>query len=114
MNEAQKSALEICDQAERRIREAQRMLIDPRRETLDSVQSELAEVIGGLRGLGRSLQPELRAPLQRIRAEAGTLSRQIEHASNLYMGYMQLRVNHGYTRQGMPMVHTRAGNSVEA
>lgn len=116
MNEAHSPALEICAKAEDRIREAQRLLLDPRPATLDRAVSELAEVIGGLRAIAaeRPIDPELRSTLQRIRTMTRLLARQIEYASNLNLGFVQLRLAHGYTRQGLPFVHNSARNSVEA
>jgi hypothetical protein len=116
MNEAHSPVLEICAKAEERIREAQRLLLDPRPATLDQVVAELAEVIGALRAIAaeRPTGTELRGALHRIRAMTRLLAKQIEYASNLNMGFVQLRLAHGYTRQGLPFVHNGARNSVEA
>lgn len=116
MNEAHSPALEICAQAEERILEVQRLLLEPSTESLDYIRAELAEVIGGLRQIGkaRPIDPALRGPLQRLGSSTRTLARQIEHGANLYMGFVQLRLASGYTRQGLPSVHHSARNSVEA
>lgn len=116
MNDAQSTALEICTKAEDRIRKAQSLLLETRPEALDGAVAELADVIGDLREVGkRPVDPSLRAPLQRIRTTASLLARQIEYASNLNLGFVQLRLAHGYTRQGLPLVHSSsARNSVEA
>jgi hypothetical protein len=116
MDEAQATALEICARAEDQIREAERWLAEPCSEALQHARGELAEVIGALRAVGskRPRSRELRDPLERIRTNARILARQIEHAHNLYMGLVQLRMGHGYTRQGLPYVQTGATNTVEA
>jgi hypothetical protein len=115
MDEVQRVPLEICAQAEDQIREAQRLLLEPRPDALERARAELIEVISALRAVGskRPLPAELREPLKRIRAMASLLARQIEHASNLYMGLVQLRLGNGYTRQGLPFVQTGARNSIE-
>lgn len=115
MNEPQ-SAVEICASAEKRIREAQRLVGDLHPESLDRAMTELAELIGELRGLVKqqARQPELLDMLERVRAMAHLLARQIEHASNLYLGLVQLHLATGYTRQGAPSVASGARNSIEA
>lgn len=114
MNQPHLPALEICAQAEDRIRQAQQLLLEPRPETIDRAVAELMEVIGALKQVRPPITSDLRDPLQRIRTVTRALARQVEHASNLYMGLVQLRMANGYTRQGLPLVHSSARNSVEA
>lgn len=109
------TALEICASAEDRVRRAQGLLADPRVESLEQALGELASVIGALEEISHgALESGLRAPLERLRAMAGLLARQIEHASNLYLGFIQLQLANGYTRQGLPLVAGETRNSVEA
>jgi hypothetical protein len=99
--------LESCHAAEAKIQDVEKLLLEPCPEILDRCEKELREVIGLLEGLvsagKRDWTPEAVEGLYRIRRRAGTLRRQIEHASNLWAGWLQLRLGTGYTERGRPV-----------
>jgi len=108
--ELSRTLVEVCYDIETRIREAQRLLLDPRPETLDRCESELKNVIQILEALvSKPCQegnPAASIALHQIRNAARRLRLQIEHASNLHLGWMQLRSGSGYTNQGLPVFAT--------
>ena len=114
----EKYPLESCHSAEAMIQAVEKLLLQPRPEILDRCETELRDVIGILEGLvyagKRDWTPEAGAAFQRIKQTAGRLHRQIEHASNLWAGWLQLRVGTGYTHQGRPVFSSReAGSTFE-
>ena len=104
------AALNVCLHAEARIQEAGHLLLDTRPEAVDRCQSELQQVAGVLEGLVAEgmfrANPALSSALFRIRRSAHALKLQIELASNLYLGWIQLRSGAGYTEQGLPVLVT--------
>ncbi len=110
---------DACLYAEAKLREVRQLLLDMRPEAVDRCQSELQQVIAVLEKLVSegAFQPNPRASsaLVRIRQSARMLKLQIEYASNLYLGWMQLRMGAGYTQQGRPLLVAREpGSSFEA
>jgi hypothetical protein len=102
--------LEACLHAEARIREAGQWLLDVRPGSIDRCQSELQQVAAVLEGLAAQgtfhANPPLSSALLRIRRSAHALRFQIQYASNLYLGWIQLRLGAGYTKQGLPVLAT--------
>jgi hypothetical protein len=99
-------AAESCRTAEAKIAQAQRMLAeDARLETVERCAAELDEAAELLRGLlTQKLDAEAAGPLRSIQSAARALGLQIAHASQLCMGWMQLRRGTGYTAQGSPVL----------
>ena len=115
----QETAVESCRQAQIRIREVQRLLLDPRPQTLDLCEAELSRIAAVLKELVSSDSsawgPGMLASLQQVQRGARRLGQQIEHASNFCLGWIQLSFGTGYTRQGRPVFANReAGTSFEA
>ena len=108
MEERTQSVLEFCQRAETTIREVQQLLLDPRPGMLERCQAELQQVIVGLQTLvseGSSApNPEVSSSLRQIQQATRPLRLQIEHASNLCLGWIQLRLGTGYTEQGLPVL----------
>ncbi|HEY1757509.1 MAG TPA: hypothetical protein VGG72_19205 [Bryobacteraceae bacterium] len=110
---------EACLEAEARLREAARCLLDVRPEAVERCQDELQQVIAALEPFvskgALQANPRVASALLRIRWSAQALRLQIKFASNLYSGWVQLRLGTGYTRQGLPVFVTGApGRSFEA
>jgi hypothetical protein len=108
-----------CLHAEAKIREVSRLLLDIRPEAVERCQSELQQVIALLKGLvsERAFQanPRVSSTLVGIGRSARVLKLQIEYASNLYSGWIQLRLGAGYTQQGLPvLVRGESRSSFEA
>jgi hypothetical protein len=99
--------LESCRGAEARIHTVEKLLLQPRPETLDQCETELREIILILQRLvsegKRHWTPETGAAFRTIKQATGRLRRQIEHASNLWAGWLQLRMGIGYTERGRPV-----------
>jgi signal transduction histidine kinase len=99
-----------CRDAAARLKQVRRLLLDPRPEVLDDCQTELsgvtialtALVSSGLDGAGL----DLRTSLSDIKTIAAVLQHQIQHASNLCLGWNQLWLGTGYTDQGLPVIAT--------
>jgi hypothetical protein len=112
------SALESCHATEARIQEVEKLLWEPRPDVLERCEGELREVIILLHGLvtagKRNWTPETAAAFQRIARSAGRLRRQVEHASNLWAGWLQLRLGTGYTESGRPVFSREPGSTFEA
>ena len=94
------------------IRAARQFLLEARPEAVDRCQTALQRVVDileaahrGENGLHRS-DPLLSAALLRIRRSALGIQLQIEYASNLCSGWLQLRLGAGYTDQGLPVLVT--------
>ena len=103
-------SLEACLLAEAKIHEARQLLLDARPGAIDCCQSELQQIVAVLErlvseGAFQSNSPVISA-LQRIRRSAHALKLQIEYASKLYFGWIQLRLGAGYTEQGLPVLLT--------
>jgi hypothetical protein len=102
--------LEACLHAEGRIREAGQCLLDARPGSIDRCQSELQQVAAVLEGIVAQgtfqANPPLSSALLRIRRSAHALKLQIQYASNLYFGWIQLRLGAGYTERGLPVLAT--------
>jgi hypothetical protein len=110
---------DACLYADAKLREVQRLLLDMRPEAVERCQSELQQVIAVLQKLvsegSREPNPRVSSTLVRIRRSARALKLQIEYASNLYWGWIQLRLGAGYTQQGRPLLVMREpGSSFEA
>jgi len=109
---------EACQETENKIREAQRLMAGARPETLERCLTELGHAIAILEqlvaGNSRDWTPAVAASFYRIRSAAARLNQQIEHGSNVCLGWMQLRLSTGYTQQGRPeFARNRARNSIE-
>jgi len=108
--EAPNKSLEACRHAEARIQEARQLLMDARPEAVERCQVELQQVVVALESLSSEgpfhASPALSAALVRIRRSAHALRLQIEYASKLYFGWIQLRLGAGYTKQGLPILAT--------
>lgn len=101
------SPLESCHAAEAKIQDIEKLLLEPSPEILERCERELREVIGLLEGLisagKRNWSPEAVDGLYRIQRKACSLRKQIDHASNLWAGWLQLRLGTGYTERGRPV-----------
>ena len=99
--------MEVCRQAEAKIRELQQTLLDPRAETLDLCRLELARIAASLDPLTTSspslFEPGLLTTLHQIRGEARELGRRIEYGASFCRGWIQLRFGTGYTQEGLPV-----------
>ena len=99
--------MEVCRQAETKIRELQQTLLDPRVETLDLCRLELARIAATLDPLTTSSpslwEPGLLSTLQQIRREARELGRRIEYGASFCRGWSQLSIGTGYTQEGLPV-----------
>jgi hypothetical protein len=108
--ELPESLLDACAEIEAGIEEAQRLLLDPRAETLDRSESVLTRVIQILEALVSKPSPERNpaasASLRQIKRATRKLGIQVAHASNLHRGWAQLRLVIGYTNQGLPVFVT--------
>ncbi len=110
---------ESCKAAEETIQTAQQLMLDPRPEAMDRCLTELSRVAAILEGLAvgtsRDWNAELRASFLRIQIANRRLRLQIEHASNFWRGWIQLRLGTGYTRQGLPeLAQGETRSSIEA
>ncbi len=115
-DQATPSILESCLAAAAKLRQVQQLLLEP--GTLDRSAAELNEVIATLEQLVSASSPDWgpaeSASLHQIKRAAGRLRAQIEHASNLWAGWLQLRMGTGYTEQGLPVfVNHEAGSCFE-
>ena len=102
-----------------RIREVRQHLLHPSPEVLDRCAAELSEVIVALETLvaagSGNLSPAASRSFHQIRTAARGLRLQIEHASNVCLGWMQMRLATGYSRRGLPVfVEGGAASSFEA
>ena len=116
------SALAACRAAEAKIGDVQKLLLNPRPETLDRAMADLAEVAAILntlvnsarQGDSRKWTPAALASFHQIRLAARALRPQIEHASKFCLGWIQIRSGTGYTRLGSPVfVESEARSSFE-
>jgi hypothetical protein len=102
------SVNDACLQAEAKLREAGLFLLNFNPQAVERCQEELRLVIAMLEGLvdegSFQANPGIAATLLRIRRSAQALRMQIRYASNLYSGWIQLRLGSGYTRQGLPFL----------
>jgi hypothetical protein len=113
------TVLDACVRVEARIHEVRQKLLDARPESLDRCESELSQIVAMLEGLvaGGELarNPPVSSALMRIRRSAHALSLQVEYASNLCLGWIQLRLGAGYSADGLPVLVTGdPGSSFEA
>ena len=113
------TALEACLHAEARIREVQQWLLDARPEVVDRCQIELQQIVAVLEKLVTEgtcqTNPPASSALAGLRRSAHILRLQIEYASNLCLGWIQLRLGAGYTDQGLPaLLAVEPGSSFEA
>jgi hypothetical protein len=99
---------DACLYAETKLREARQLLLDARPESVDRCQSELQQVVTVLERLvsegALQSSPGASSALRRIRRSAHALKLQIDYASNLCFGWIQLRLGAGYTAQGLPVL----------
>jgi hypothetical protein len=100
-----------CRDAAVRLQQVHGLLLDARPEVLDRCQTELSGVTIALTALvssgiagGASL--DLRPSLNDIKTIAGILQHQIQHATNLCLGWNQLWLGTGYTERGLPVLAT--------
>ena len=97
---------ESCQTAESGLLRAQRLLLNPRPDTLEQCVEALSQVIEVLeelaRGTSRDWDSNVYMSFQRLRASTRDLHLQIAHGSNLISGWRQLRFGAGYTRSGLP------------
>jgi hypothetical protein len=104
--------------AEEALREAGKLLLEARPEAVDRCQTALqrvAEILERLMGEGAPQADPLWSPsLLRIQQAASVLKLQIECASNLCSGWLQLSMGTGYTAQGLPVLNEPGGRSFEA
>jgi DNA-binding transcriptional LysR family regulator len=113
---------EGLNSAEAAMREAGQLLLDARPEAVDRCQAALQRaaeilqrIIGERAGEGAPpADPLLPPALLRIRQLASVLKLQIECASNLCSGWLQLSMGAGYTAQGLPVLNEPGGRSFEA
>jgi hypothetical protein len=116
--EATPTLLDACLRAETRIQEIRQILLEPRPDAVERCQSELQQVVAVLEGLISkapfSFDPPASLALRRLRRSAHALKLQIEVASNLCFGWIQLRLGAGYTAQGLPvLIASEPGSSFE-
>jgi hypothetical protein len=109
---------DACLYAEAKLREVRQMLLDARPEVVERCQSELQQIVTVLERLvsGGALQPnpDVSSALIGIRRSAHALKLQIECASNLCFGWIQLRLGAGYSAQGLPvLIANEPGSSFE-
>ena len=109
---------DACLHAAAKLGEARQLLLDPRPASVDRCQSELQEVVAMLEALiskgALPSNPGVSSALLGIRRSAQALKLQIEVASNLCFGWIQLRLGAGYTAQGLPILIPReSGSSFE-
>jgi hypothetical protein len=101
------SALDSCRHAESTIREVQQMLLKPQPETLDRCRLELDRVITTLEALvaagPQNWSVAESVAFHQIKLAAGLLRMQIEHASNYWLGWLQLWLGNGYSERGLPV-----------
>lgn len=112
------ATLDACRGAEAKIGDVQRLLLDPKPETLDRAMAELADVAATLHGLAKSgsqkWPPAAIESFHKIRQATRALRPQIEQASKFCVGWIQIRLGTGYTRQGSPVfVESEARSSFE-
>ncbi len=109
------TTLKACLLAEAKIDGARQLLLDGRPEAIDGCQSELQQAVAVLEGLVSEGAFQTNSPvasvLHRILHSAHALKLQIEYASKLYFGWIQLRLGAGYTAQGLPVLaHSEPGS----
>jgi hypothetical protein len=112
------SALAACQSAQEKIGNVQELLRNPGTESVERAISELSEVAALLNSMistrAYKFHPAAQASFQEIRRAARSLRPQIEHASKFCMGWIQVRLGTGYTRQGFPVfVENEARSSFE-
>jgi hypothetical protein len=107
---------ERCQTAEAKLEQVSAALLDPRPEIVDRCEMELQEVIELLESNAllestsdsTSVRPddrrEVRAELLRLRNRIRLLAMQVQQATNLCQGWIQLGLSEGYTDQGTPAV----------
>jgi hypothetical protein len=110
---------EECRDAEAKLSELRQLLLDVRPEALERCQGELRQIVAMLEGFvaqgALPRHPSVSSALLRIRRSAYILGRQIEFASNLCFGWIQLQLGAGYTQQGLPVLAAgEPGSSFEA
>lgn len=93
---------ERCQTGESKLELVSAALLDPRPEILDTCESDLQEVIALLEGEPATLNDK--ADLLRLQQRVGLLGLQVQQATNLCQGWLQLIVSSGYTDDGRPSV----------
>ena len=93
---------ERCQAGETKMAQVSTALLDPRPEMLDDCQTYLQEVIALLEG--ESPNSENKTDLLRLRSKIRLLDVQVQQATNLCQGLVQLGWSEGYTDQGTPAV----------
>ena len=112
------SALATCRAAEEKIGKIQQLLGNPGTESVERAIAELSEVAGLLNSMistrAYRFHPAAQDSFQEIRRLARGLRPQIEHASAFCLGWIQVRLGTGYTRQGFPVfVESEARSTFE-
>jgi hypothetical protein len=112
------SPQESCSAVEAKIQEIQQLLLAPSVETLERCEMELARVASLLEGLisggSKEWTPAVAASLRSIQQAARRWQAQIVHASNLWQGWLQLKLGTGYTGEGLPVfAECEPGSSFE-
>lgn len=99
-----------CRTAEARLREIGTALLHPHPDLLNHSEAQLREIAVWLQAeikripKGASLDPEVRDAAKALRQTARRLNAQIDYASNLCLGWAQLRLSTGYTSDGRPLL----------
>jgi len=110
---------DACRYTDTKLREVRRLLLDTRPEAVERCQSELEQIVAVLEKLvaegDHPSDTAATAALTGIQGSARDLRLQIEYASNLCFGWIQLRLGAGYSRDGLPVLVTgEPGSSLEA
>jgi hypothetical protein len=104
------TTLEACRQADTKIRAAGQALLASDPGAIDFCQSELQQAVTVLERLvsAGAFQSDSSVSwtLLGIRRSAQVLKVQIEYASTLHSGWIQLRFGAGYTEKGLPLLIT--------
>ena len=97
---------ERCREAEARIRKLQVSITNPSAACLEACADELREVIRLLAEGERScsIMPCDRLAVQQFKRTIRRLGSQLDHGSNLCLGWLQLCAGAGYTDQGRPLL----------
>jgi len=98
---------EHCTEAEARLRRMEAQLLEFRPEAVDQCLAELPKVLESLQrwtALPEPVDAKDRVALKSLQQTAGRLRLHADFASNLCLGWIQLRLGVGYTNKGQPWV----------
>ena len=105
--EEEARVLDSCRLVEAKIETIEKAVLESRPNLLDQCEADLREVAAILQSLissgNKQMPREARESLDRIRRTSIRMQRQVEHGSNLWIGWLQLRLNAGYTNRGRPV-----------